>query len=265
MSSTAIRSQRQPQRSLARIYALESKYELLKLWRLPAFVLPTLGFAPVFYSLFGFGIRGADQPTRALYLLATYGAFGVMGAALFCLGTGVASERGQGWMLWKRTTPMPLSAYFTAKTVAALAFGAAIVAILFALGAGPGGVRLPLATWAELAAVLVAGAIPFCAVGLALGYLAGPNSAPAIINLIYLPASLCSGLWLPIQMLPRFLQKIAVWLPPYHFGQLALRTLGLAREAGSGWTDAAVLAATTVVALAAAAVLMRRDDGKTYG
>jgi ABC-2 type transport system permease protein len=253
-----------PRRSLPRIYALEAKYELLKLWRLPAFVLPTLGFAPVFYSLFGFALRGPDQTVRAIYLLATYGAFGVMGAALFCLGNGVATERGQGWMLWKRTTPLPVPAYLTAKATAAVVFGSVIVATLFTLAAGPGGVRLPLATWAELAAVLIAGAIPFCAVGLALGYLVGPNSAPAVINLVYLPASLCSGLWLPIQMLPRFLQRIAVWLPPYHFGQLALRTIGMARG-GSGWVDAAVLAATTVAGLAVAAAAMRRDEGRTYG
>jgi ABC-2 type transport system permease protein len=245
--------------NIGRMYGMEAWYELVKLWRLPAFVLPTLGFAPAFYSLFGFALRGPDQPLRAVYLLATYGAFGVMGAALFCLGTGVATERGQGWMLWKRSTPLPAAAYFAAKTAAA------IVALLFALGAGPGGVRLSPVTWAELAAVLVAGAIPFCAVGLALGYLAGPNSAPAVINLVYLPASLCSGLWLPIQMLPRFLQKIALWLPPYHFGQLALRTVGMARGGGSGWIDLAVLAATTAVALAVAGAAMRRDDGRTYG
>jgi ABC-2 type transport system permease protein len=139
------------------------------------------------------------------------------------------------------------------------------VAILFVLAAGPAGVRLPPGTWAGLAGVLIAGAIPFCAVGLALGYLAGPNSAPAIINLIYLPASLCSGLWLPIDMLPRFLQRIALWLPPYHYGQLALRVIGKERGGSAWWIDAGVLAATTVLGLAAAAVLMRRDDGRTYG
>lgn len=265
MSTAAILLQTKSRRSLPRIYALEALYELRKVSRLPAFVLPTLGFAPVFYSLFGFTLRGPDQPLRALYLLATYGAFGVMGAALFCLGNGVATERGQGWMLWKRTTPMPLTAYFAAKAAVAVAFGAVIVAILFVLAAGPAGVRLPLGTWAGLAGVLIAGAIPFCAVGLALGYVAGPNSAPAIINLIYLPASLCSGLWLPIDMLPRFLQRIALWLPPYHYGQLALRVIGKERGGGAWWIDAGVLAATTVLGLVAAAILMRRDDGRTYG
>ena len=256
---------RRTRRGLWRIYALETRYELLKLWRMPAFVLPTLGFAPVFYSLFGFTLPGPDRAVRAVYLLATYGAFGVMGAALFSLGTGVATERGQGWLLWKRTTPMPPSAYLLAKTAVAAIFGALLVAILFTLAAGPAGVRLPLSSWVELALVLVAGAVPFCAVGLALGYLAGPNSAPAVINLVYLPMSLLSGLWLPIGMLPRLLQRIAVFLPPYHYGQLALSTVGMARDGGSPWLDVAVLAATTAASLLAAAALMRRDRGETYG
>ena len=40
--------------------------------------------------------------------------------------------------------------------------------------------------------VLVIGALPFCAIGLAFGYLVGPNSAPAVLNLVYLPMAFAS-------------------------------------------------------------------------
>ena len=50
----------------------------------------------------------ADRVTAAAvvatYLLATYATFGVIGAALFGFGVGVAVERGQGWMLLKRAS-----------------------------------------------------------------------------------------------------------------------------------------------------------------
>lgn len=46
-------------RSLGRIYALEARYELLKLIRLPAYVVPTLAFPLVFYLLFGVALRRA--------------------------------------------------------------------------------------------------------------------------------------------------------------------------------------------------------------
>ena len=46
------------------------------------------------------------------------------------------------------------------------------------LGITFGGVRMPLATAAKLVGILVAGSIPFSAMGLAIGYFAKPNSAP---------------------------------------------------------------------------------------
>ena len=101
-----------------------------------------------------------------------------MGAALFGFGVGVAVERGQGWMQLKRAMPAPAGAWIAAKVSMSLLFAAIVVALLSVLGFLFGHVRMPAATWLELAAILVAGALPFCSFGLALGYLAGPNSAP---------------------------------------------------------------------------------------
>ncbi len=254
-------------RNLGRIFALESKYEFLKLLRLPMYIFPTLAFPVVFYLLFGVALRqgGARMGFgMATYLIATYGAFGVMNAALFGLGVGLAVERGQGWMLFKRATPMPPLAYFFGKLAMALLFSVVLVTLLFTLGATAGGVRLPVETWVALAGVLVAGAIPFGAFGLALGYWAGPNSAPATVNLIYLPAAFASGMWFPIEMLPRFLQQLAPWLPPYHYAQLALGRIGFGRGEPVG-RSVAVLAAFAVLSLVFARAGYRRDEGKTFG
>jgi ABC-2 type transport system permease protein len=256
-----------PSRNLPRIYALEAKYEFLKLLRLPAYVVPMLAFPLFFYLLFGVAMKGGGpQGTFDLstYLIATYGAFGVMNAALFGFGVGIATERGQGWMLFKRATPMPPLAYFTGKLAMSLLFSCAMVALLFTLGATAGGVRLPVGTWLALAGVQVAGALPFAAFGLALGYWVGPNSAPAVLNLLSLPAAFGSGMWIPIQALPGFMRQAALFLPPYHYAQLALKTLGL--DGGQpAARHVAVLAAFTVVSLLAAWVGFRRDEGKTFG
>lgn len=254
-------------RSLPRIYALEAKYETLKLLRMPAFAVPAIAFPLVFYCLFGLafgGGRAVGSTTMATYLLATYGAFGVIGVGLFSFGVGVAMERGQGWMLLKRATPMPPGAYFAAKTALALVFSAMVIVGLFALGGFLGGVALPTGRWVGLALTLLAGAVPFCALGLALGYLTGPNSAPAVANLLYLPSAFASGLWFPIQALPDWVQGIAPWLPPYHFGQLALGVLGVEPRTPP-WLSVAALAGYTVLGLGLATFGYRRDDGKTYG
>ena len=249
-----------------RSYALEARFELLKLARLPAYALPTLAFPAFFYLFFGvaMGRQHVDSGMGlGTYLLATYGAFGVVSASLFGFGVSVATERGQGWLMLKRASPMPMASYFVAKVCGALAFSLLVALLLCALGIGLGGVHLGFGTFAALVAVLVAGALPFCALGLAIGTLAGPNSAPAIVNLLNLPLAFLGGLWIPIEALPPSLGHVANFLPTYHFGQLALAAIG----AGSGSVPVhvAVLAAYAVAFLALAAYGWRRDEGKLYG
>ena len=188
----------------ATIYLKEAKYEFLKNLRLRMYTASVLSFPIMFYVLFGLVLnqhQTFDGTSARAYLIATYGTFGVMGASLFGTAAGLASDRGLGWLQVKRASPMPPFAYFTAKVVTSMTFSTIIVLALFALGIGLGGVRMPLAEFASLLGTLAVGSLPFSALGLALGYFTGPNSAPSTINLIYLPMSFCSGLWVPIMFL----------------------------------------------------------------
>lgn len=248
-----------------RIFALEAQSEFLKAWRLPVYSVSTLAFPLMFYVIFGLTFaQGSGRVDSATYLLATYGAFGTIGAALFGFGVGVAVERGQGWMRLKRVSPMPPAAYFVAKIVMALLFSALVALSLFALGFLFGEVRLPLTTWAALFGTLLVGVFPFCAMGLAFGYLFGPNSAPTALNILPLPLAFASGLWIPIFALPEFVQALAPFLPPYHYAQLALGVLG-ASEGGSPWGHLAALFGFTLLFLSLALWAYQRDAGKTYG
>ena len=132
----------------------------------------------------------------------------------------------QGWLTLKRASPMPASAYFGAKVLISMMFGAMITLLLGSMGVFFAGVDLTVRQAALLFLTMMLGAAPFCAIGCALAYSVGPNSAPAITNLIYLPMSFASGLWIPIEGLPKFVQTIAPGLPPYHLNRLALRILG---------------------------------------
>ncbi len=252
--------------ALPHIVIAEAKAECIKVLRLPRFVIPTLAFPMLFYAMFGIALnRGASAGTVSVstYMLATYGTFGVLGAALSGLGIGIATERGQGWFTLKRASPMPGIAYVLAKTTMSMMFSAIIVLLLFAMGAALGNVHMPLASWLALGATLVLGAIPFSALGCALGFAVGPNSAPALINLIYLPMSFTAGLWLPIEMMPRFFSVIAPLLPPFHLARLALHAVGA--DSSAVLPHIAALMAFTALFTIAAVVAYRRDEDKTYG
>jgi len=252
---------------IATIYLREAKYEFLKNLRLRMYTASVLSFPVMFYVLFGLvlnskeSIAGTSVPK---YLIATYGTFGVMGASLFGTAAGLASDRGLGWLQVKRASPMPPFAYFTAKVIVSMIFSATVVVALMILGFAFGGVRMNLADLGKLLATLVVGSLPFSALGLALGYFAGPNSAPATINLIYLPMSFCSGLWVPFMFLPKVVREIALALPPYHLSQLALGIVGAGRNESAA-THWEVLLAFTMICLGVARIGFQRDQEKMYG
>jgi ABC-2 type transport system permease protein len=251
---------------IARITAEETRAELTKLVRIPAYTIPTLAFPLGFYALFGLamnGSRGIGATTVPTYLLATYSTFGVVGCALFAMGVSLAVERGQGWLLVKRASPMPPLAYLLGKILTSLIFAVAIVVLMSVLAESFGGVRLAPAAWLALLGTLMLGAIPFCALGMAIGSLAGPNSAPGIVNLIYLPMSFAAGLAIPIEMMPSSIAHIAPFLPTYHLGRLALGAIGVAH--GNALLHWAVLAAWALGASLLAAYGLSRDEGRTYG
>jgi ABC-2 type transport system permease protein len=240
-----------------RIAFLETYYMFLSLVRLPHFSLGTVGFPVLFYALFGLSLGdGKGGPKASEYLLASYAVFGVVTAALFAFGVGVATERASGWMLLKQAAPLPASVYLTARVVTCILFGAVIVALLAALGITAGGVRFGVSQWLGLLAAVMFGCVPFCLFGLALGYILPPTGAPGLVNLINLPLAFAGGLWLPYEMLPRALQAIAKFVPQYHLGRLALGTVGLVPDPVA--PHIAALVVFTVIGFAAAVLAYRR-------
>ncbi len=212
-----------------KLFLKETRYEFLNRLRLRAYSLSVIGFPVMFYLIFGIANRHSEGFHFARYLLASYSCFGMIGAALFGLGAGIAFERAQGWLELKQASPMPRLAYLAAKTVSCMVFALIIVALLVALAITVGGVHMTLWELIQLIAITLAGALPFASMGLLLALVLPASAAPGIINLIYLPMSFCSGLWMPIQALPHFLQRIAPLLPTYHYAQLALGIFGYAQ------------------------------------
>lgn len=246
-------------RYYARVAAQETRYEFLKLFRTKAFSLSVIGFPVMFYLIFGV----MNQHTEyARYLLATYSCFGMFGAALFGLGAGVALERAQGWLELKQASPMPRIVYLTAKTITCAAIAMITVGILLALGTTVVGVTMSPLEVVKLIAVTLAGAVPFAAMGLLISFVLPPNAGPGMINIIYLPMSVASGLWMPIGLLPHWVQKIAPALPTYHYAQLALNIFGYAQPGSSMTLHWEALIGFTCLLLGAAWLVFTRSEAK---
>jgi ABC-2 type transport system permease protein len=240
--------------------------EFLKLWRVPAFSITSLFLPVMFYAFIGIG-QSKQQifpgVTFGAYFLASMAVYAVANVMIFSFGISVATERGQKMDVLMRATPMPPWVYLLSKCITALAFAAMTLVVLFPFAYVAGNVRIDASEWVTLAYRVLLGSIPFIALGFAIGYLSGPNSAVAVINLIYLPTAFASGLFFPKQLLPQFIQNIAPYLPLHFFGQLGWDAIGAPTD-GSVTTDWLYLIGYGVLFFALALWAYRREEGRKF-
>lgn len=218
---------------LWRVLLAQTRAELRMRWRVPAFSLTNIALPIVFFTFFGLPSAHLVRPdgiSVGAFLVASFGAYAVGSVMVYSFGIGVAVERGMKVDLLMRVTPLPPAVLLLAKVFTALVFSFVTLVVLIAYGVLVGGVTQPPAVWAGMIGRLLAGSVPFIGLGFAIGYAAGPNSAPAFANLIYLPLAFASGLFVPPRQLPEFVQRFAPYLPTYHYGQLAWGSLGAASE-----------------------------------
>ena len=228
-------------------YVQEARAEVLRYLRLPGFLLPTMLFPSVFYLMFGIFLARQNSPDAARYLLASYGTFGVMAPGLFGFGVSLAIDREHGLLTLKRALPMPPGAYLVGKMCMALIMASVVTTIMLCLAIFGAHVQLGAGNIAQFFVTEVLGVLAFCSLGLLLGTLAKGQSAPGMVNLIYLPMAFLSGLWFPLSIMPKFLQAIAPVGPAYHLDQLALSAIGMGQGGELG--HVAVLVGFTAVFL----------------
>jgi ABC-2 type transport system permease protein len=224
-------------------------------------VMPIVLFA--FIATNNAGQQFAAGSTFGAYFLASMAAYAVSAVMIFNFGVTVAVDRGQRVDRLIRVAPVPPQIYLAARVITALIFALLALALLFSYAFLVAGVRMDLTSWLGLAASLLLGSFPFIALGFAIAYLTGPNAAVAIANITYLVLAFASGIFMPFDSLPGFVQTIAVYLPTYHYAQLAWGAVGVSAEAplaAFAW-----LIGYGAVLFAIAGWAYRREESRTFG
>jgi len=231
-------------------YLTEIRLELVRVMRIPAFVIPIVLLPAPLYFLFGVIVAGMSpdakaHPEVANWMFTGFATMAVLGPTLFGVGCPIAVERDQGLLRLKRALPAPAGAYLIAKVVMAMVFAgvaAGSVAVAALLG---GKTTLSAAQLATIVAVLVPASLPCAAIGLFIGTRFSGTATPGLSNLVYFPAIYLSGLFFP---LPKALQRWSVIWPTQHMDRLAL---AVAHFKAPGMLDprlsVAVLIAVTLV------------------
>jgi ABC-2 type transport system permease protein len=255
--------------SIGPMLAKQAWAEFIKLFRVPAFSVTSIVLPSMFYAFIGLGqaqetLTPTSRVTFGDYFMASMALYGVANVMVLGFGISLANERGQKQDLLMQATPLPAAVYFAAKALAALALALIALVVLCGFRAITGSTNLDAAQWFTLGWRAMLCSIPFIGLGFALGYLAGPNSAPAVTNLIYLPTAFASGLFFPLRLLPHFLQNIAPYLPLYRGAQLVWDVVGVPTAGGSLTTDWLYMGGYAIGFFALALYAYRRDQGRKF-
>jgi ABC-2 type transport system permease protein len=216
-----------PNQRLLQAYLAEAKYECIRALRAPAFAIPFLLLPIALYVLFGILLAGSmshGNPTFAIIMFVNWSVFGVMGPGMFGFGIFVAQERDHGLLTLKRALPMPPAAYLLAKMLMTMMFAAIIMVTLIVPALTLGQLKLSLGQILAISLMDILGSLPFCAIGFFIGTLASAKSAPAFVNLAYLPMMHLGGLFYP---LPKSVQRVEFLSPAFYLDKLGLRVAGV--------------------------------------
>ena len=237
-----------------------ARFRILETVRIPIAVVGG-AFFPAASMLFFVVPFAGDDASGATYATASMVIFAVMTSSLFTYGVGVSEDRAQPWDPYTRTLPAGPAAAFAGRILSGLTFMAisllpvVIIGWLFtAATATPAGLLLGLAA-------VVAGALPFTFMGLAIGYALPMKAALAVAQIIFFPLAFGGGLLSAPSQAPGFVETIAPYLPARGAVELLWAAVG---DFHVSTTSMLSLAAWTLAMAALAAWAYRRDEGARF-
>jgi len=198
---------------------------------------------------------GGDSDAKK-YVMVSMALFGAMTAAISS-GSTIAVERGLGWNRTLRLTPLSPAWYVLNKVILALLVAVPPVIITFVIGASALHVRLTAAEWVLCFVGSWLSALPFAALGVVIGYIAKPDSVQQATALINLTLAAFGGLWVPVSLMPGFLQGIAKFTPSYWTGEVARSPLD------GGHVDGQAIVVLGAWTLVLAFIALRRFQADT--
>lgn len=240
-----------------RLALLHARFATLELLRYPSFSVPTLALPAVFFAFFAL----PRAHGRAEVLLASFAAYAVLSVAFFQFGVGIAADRVRPWETFVRTLPAGAGTRLAGRTLSALLFATASVAVVVAVALPTTQPRLSATGWLGLVLALAAGSVPFTLLGIAIGYWLAPRAALPAANVLYLTLAYVGGLWTGPTGMPHTIERIGRPLPTREWGDVLW-----AAARGEGpplWACLALLAYAVVFGWLAAWGY-RRDEGRRY-
>lgn len=238
----------------------QCKAEILRTLRNRRFIIFSMLMPIIFYFIFtstvGDNMQVQGIEWKAYYLMSMT-AFGIIGTNLITMGVRFAQERAQGWTRLLRIAPLRSSVYLLSKMISQSILNLSTIVIMFTVGGLAKGIELTPAQWLLCGLWLWIGALPFMALGTLIGTLKSAEVVQVIANILYMGLAVLGGLWMPITIMPSFIQQLAKFLPSYRYAQGAWNILS---GHAVSWAGFAILAAYILLFMLLSTYILRRQE-----
>jgi ABC-2 type transport system permease protein len=237
-----------------RLVLTQTRYQLIGIARNRRAVVLSLVFPVVllvmFNSIFVGGgdsveLAGAKVTAQAYFTgaMLTY-AILLSGFSQLAIGLVVQRERGQLKRL--RGTPVPAWTFIVATVLRATVTVGGMAVVLLAIARLAYGVEISGEAIAEILLYVALGTATMCSLGIAATAIVADVDSAAVLPLAAVILSLVSGIFVPVDQLPGWLEEVARIFPVCHLAAGLQTSLGVAGDTALHAGDAAVLAAWAV-------------------
>jgi ABC-2 type transport system permease protein len=240
----------------------QTRYSLLSTSRNPRAVIFTIAFPVILLVLFNEIFIGSGNDTTKVaghtvdassYFTAGLIAYAV---SLLCFTQPLVmltAQRERGQLKRLRGTPVPSWTFITSQVLRSVVLATVVGSLMLILGVVFWDVNLSAAAVARFVLFLLLGTGALCALGVAMtAFTTTEDTASSIGPFTVVMLSFISGVWIPIDTLPSWLQEVGRIFPLYHVAQgMQLSVAGV----GINADDVAALLVWAVVGI----VLASRD------
>ncbi|WP_431247004.1 ABC transporter permease [Leifsonia xyli] len=203
-----------------------ARYETMVYFRQADTIFFTFLFPVVMLGIFSVAFQGLGNVgaapdgsggiSRAAYYLPGMIAAGILLSGVQNLAVDIAGERSDGTLKRLGGTPLPVFSYFTGKMGQVLATSVLQIGLLLVVARFAFGVDLPTdpALWLRFVWIYLLGIVTSAVLGIALSSVPRTGrSATAVIIPIVLILQFISGVYIPFDVLPSWLQNVASVFP----------------------------------------------------
>jgi ABC-2 type transport system permease protein len=210
-----------------RIVLAQARAAIVVALRTPRALVFTFFFPLLFLVLFNsIFIKGGDQsvtlPTglklsAQAYFMAGITAYSISLSTFTTLAVSITTQRERGQLKRLRGTPMPAWTFILAQVLRATAQALAMTVLLVAIGVLAYGVDFPGSTFIGFLVYAALGTATLCTLGIALTpFTPTVDAASTIAPFSVVILAFVSGVWIPIDQLPNWLQEVGRVFPLYH-------------------------------------------------